>query len=71
LQGQLDSLAERHCPSQRRKYHCALYDALASALILRTLCAGEGRSHATVSQLAQDSLSLPAREDSMQGEFDL
>ena len=71
LQGQLDSLAERHCPSQRRKYHCALYDALASALILRTLCVGEGRSQLTISQLAQDSLSLPAREDSMQGEFDL
>jgi DNA polymerase-3 subunit epsilon len=71
LQGQLDVLAERYCPLQRRKYHCALYDALASALILRTLCAGEGRSQLTVSQLVQDSLSLPAREDSMQGEFDL
>ncbi len=71
LQGQLDALAERYCPPQRRKYHCALYDALASALILRTLCAGEGRSQLTVSQLVQDSLSLPAREDSMQGEFDL
>ena len=71
LQAQLDALAERHCPPQRRKYHCALYDALASALVLRTLCAGEGRSQLTVSQLVQDSLSLPAREDSMQGEFDL
>ena len=71
LQGQLDVLAERYCPPQRRKYHSALYDALASALILRTLCAGEGRSQLTVSQLVQDSLSLPAREDSMQGEFDL
>jgi DNA polymerase-3 subunit epsilon len=71
LQGQLDVLAERYCPLPRRKYHCALYDALASALILRTLCAGEGRSQFTVFQLVQDSLSLPAREDSMQGEFDL
>lgn len=71
LQTQLDVLAERHCPPQRRKYHSALYDALASALVLRTLCAGEGRSRLTVSQLMQDSLSLPAREDSMQGEFDL
>ena len=71
LQAQLDVLAERHCPPERRKYHSALYDALASALVLRTLCAGEGRSQSTVSQLVQDSLSLPAREDSMQGEFDL
>ena len=71
LQAQLDLLAERHCPPQRRKYHCALYDALASALVLRTLCAGEGRSQLTIAQLVQDSLSLPAREDSIQGEFDL
>lgn len=71
LQAQLDVLAEHHCPPHRRKYHSALYDALASALVLRTLCAGEGRSRLTVSQLMQDSLSLPAREDSMQGEFDL
>ena len=71
LQDQLDVLAARYCPSQRRKYHCALYDALASALVLRTLCAGQGRSQSTMAQLVQDSLSLPAREDSMQGEFDL
>ena len=71
LQAQLDILAEQHCPPQRRKYHSALYDALASALVLRTLCSLEGRSQLTLSQLAQDSLSLPAREESMQGEFDL
>ncbi len=40
LQGELDALAERHCPAERRRYHAALYDALAGALLLRRL-AGE------------------------------
>jgi DNA polymerase III epsilon subunit-like protein len=34
LQEQLEQLALGHCPGNRRKPHCALYDALASALLL-------------------------------------
>lgn len=34
LQAPLDDLAATHCPPDRRKPHCALYDALASALLL-------------------------------------
>ena len=34
---QLETLAEAHCPESRRKPHCALYDALASALLLLRL----------------------------------
>jgi DNA polymerase-3 subunit epsilon len=64
-------LAAKHCPPQRRKYHCALYDALASALILRALCAVEGRSAATLAQLAKDSLSAPAADELSQGELEL
>jgi len=37
LQPELDALAERHCPVERRRYHAALYDALAGALLLRGL----------------------------------
>jgi len=40
LQPQLDALAAAHCPAERRRYHCALYDALAGALLLARL-AGE------------------------------
>ncbi|MFP4166830.1 MAG: 3'-5' exonuclease [Opitutales bacterium] len=37
-QGQaLQAYAELYCPEGRRQYHCALYDALASALLLRRL----------------------------------
>ena len=35
LQPELDALAEQHCPTERRRYHAALYDALAGALLLR------------------------------------
>ena len=37
LQDRLDTLAQSHCPKRRAKYHCALYDALASALLLMHL----------------------------------
>jgi DNA polymerase III epsilon subunit-like protein len=35
LQETLDAIAGEACPANRRRYHCALYDALASALLLR------------------------------------
>ncbi len=34
LQAKLDELAEVDCPAGRRQYHSALYDAIASALLL-------------------------------------
>ncbi len=37
LQSGLDESAARHCPPRRRRYHCALYDALASALLFLRL----------------------------------
>jgi DNA polymerase-3 subunit epsilon len=67
----LDQLAADHCPPSRRRYHCALYDALAAALVLRALCGQEGRSAAPLSQLVRDSLSGPAADDLMQGELGL
>lgn len=42
LQDELTDLAAQHAPPDRRRYHCALYDALAGALLLRSL---EGRLH--------------------------
>jgi DNA polymerase-3 subunit epsilon len=37
LQGELDQVAAMHCPSERRRYHAAPYDALAGALLLVAL----------------------------------
>lgn len=34
LEENLAELSKKHCPKNRRKHHCALYDALASALLL-------------------------------------
>jgi DNA polymerase-3 subunit epsilon len=71
LGARLDELAADHCPPGRRRYHCALYDALAAALVLRALCGQEGRSAAPLSQLVRDSVSAPAADDLMQGELGL
>ncbi len=71
LAPRLDALASQHCPPGRRRYHCALYDALAAALILRALGGLDGRSMAPISLLVRDSLSAPAAEDLMQGELGL
>ena len=37
LQAELDSLAAQHCPATRRRYHSALYDAIACALLVANL----------------------------------
>lgn len=71
LAPRLEALAAEHCPPRRRRYHCALYDALAAALVLRALCGLEGRSLAPLSQLVRDSVSAPAADDLMQGELGL
>ncbi len=61
LQGELDTLAEEHCPPARRRYHAALYDALAAALLLLSL--GRRREFAamTVPWLLQTSTANPTR----------
>lgn len=61
LQEELDELANAYCPEKRRRYHAALYDALASALLLIDYCseyrAGEvdARSLAILSRGSGDS----------------
>jgi DNA polymerase-3 subunit epsilon len=37
LQPELAALAATHCPAERRRYHAALYDSLAGALLLGAL----------------------------------
>ena len=37
LKESLNQLAQEYCPKERIRYHCALYDALASALLLQRL----------------------------------
>lgn len=42
LQSQLAQKAAEFCPEDRRKWHCALFDAIACALILIKICSFEG-----------------------------
>ena len=71
LTPRLEELAAVHCPPARRRYHCALFDALAAALVLRALSGHAGRSAAPLAQLVRDSLSASAADDFMQGELGL
>lgn len=69
LGDRLDALATRRCPAGRRRFHCAGYDALAAALVLRHLGALEGRSALTLGRLLADSLGDGDAADFHQGEL--
>ena len=51
LQAELDALAKEHCPPERQRYHAALYDALAGALLLASLARDARLAEMTVMQL--------------------
>ena len=53
LENQLIQLAEQFCPRDRNVYHCAGYDALASAVLLLQLEAYEELKELTLPQLLQ------------------
>lgn len=55
LQSELDVLAANHCPAARCRYHAALYDALAGALLLRALLQRPEQAEATIPWLLQMS----------------
>ena len=66
----LMELAPRHCPPGRRKVHCALYDALATALLLVRLDEMPELREATTHWLLE--ISAPdrrRRDDLRQGDF--
>lgn len=55
LSQSLVDLATQYCPPTRRKSHCALYDALASVLLLLHLGAQEGFEHLPLKWLIEHS----------------
>lgn len=70
VRGELDALAESHCPPPRRRFHAALYDALAGALLLASLgrdprCAGLSLGQV----IALSTLDPEKREGFAQREF--
>jgi DNA polymerase III epsilon subunit-like protein len=70
LQGELDDLAAAHCPAGRRKYHAALYDAIAGALLLGSLTRNPQLASLTVMQLlALSTLDAKKRDSIVQREL--
>lgn len=68
VQRRLDELAAEHCPSERRRYHCALYDALAGALLLARLAEEPTlASQALAWLLEMSTLDGMRRDDMRQG----
>ncbi|MDQ8201624.1 3'-5' exonuclease [Pelagicoccus sp. SDUM812003] len=63
LQRELDELAAKYCPENRSRYHCALYDALASALLLLLYCNELSDGKPTVRQLLAESQGSSARRE--------
>jgi DNA polymerase III epsilon subunit-like protein len=66
LQAELDALAATHCPADRRRYHAALYDALAGVLLLRTLLQRPEFAAATIPWLLQMSTLDGGKRDALQ-----
>jgi DNA polymerase-3 subunit epsilon len=66
LQAELDDIARQHCPPERRRYHAALYDALAGALLLLDLLRRPEFMRATIPWLLQTSTLDPERRGAMQ-----
>jgi DNA polymerase III epsilon subunit-like protein len=70
LQAELDGLAAVHCPAGRRRYHAALYDALAGALLLGSLARNPQLAALTVMQLlALSTLDAQKRDSIVQREL--
>ncbi len=65
LQGELDGLAENFCPPGRRRYHAALYDALAGAVLLASLAREPTVAEMTVMQLLALSTLNGAKRDAI------
>lgn len=70
LQDELDAAARKHCPLERRRYHAALYDALAGALLLGALLRRPELANATIPWLLQHSTpDADKREALRQGDL--
>jgi DNA polymerase-3 subunit epsilon len=64
----LEKLAEEMCAADRRRYHCALFDALAAALVLVALgYDAAGEPHSLAHMLASSTADSRRRDERRQG----
>ena len=66
LEEELNAAAAKHCPPDRRQYHCALYDALAGALLLARLARDPQLAGLSLLQLLTLSTLDPEKRDALQ-----
>ncbi len=66
LQAGLDALAAADCPPGRRRYHAALYDALAGACLLARLAAEPASADKAMGWLLAMSTLNPEKRDALQ-----
>jgi DNA polymerase III epsilon subunit-like protein len=66
LSAELTAAARNHCPPERRRYHAALYDALAGALLLLALMRRPELAEATIPWLLQMSTPDGEKRDALQ-----
>lgn len=66
LQHEIDLLAGRHCPPDRRFFHAALYDALAGARVLQSLLERCEPAQVTLRWLLQQSTGSAQKRSDMQ-----
>ena len=65
LQAALDAAAAVHCPAARRRYHAALYDALAGALLLARLAEDPAIAGQPTAWLLEMSTLDPEKRDAL------
>ena len=65
VQAELDTFAAEHCPADRRRYHAALYDALAGALLLAALARDPQIAGLSTMQLLALSTLDPRKRDAL------
>ena len=65
LQTELDKLATAYCPEKRQRFHCALYDAFAAALLLKRLYTEPDLEPANLHWLFMHSASTSTARDSI------
>ncbi|MEX2045074.1 MAG: 3'-5' exonuclease [Opitutus sp.] len=65
LQDDLGRLAARHCPPERCRYHAALYDALAGAMLLCRLARDPQLASLTIMQLLALSTLDPQKREAL------
>jgi DNA polymerase III epsilon subunit-like protein len=70
LSKSVDHLASKFCPQDRQKPHCALYDALASALLLQVATDKFGLSPRELLLASQSAKSKQKKDLSQKDLFD-